>query len=201
LPRWCSGVTRDGQRRTEATIKANIQACERGKRDRFDDARVFEAMASYYDGVTQAASVKQDVKRIAARVRDTLLVRESHHPLVRRGSPCRARQRLLATLPFDDLSVGHVACVYMRPAIGHFGRDEDLLAALRYVRSCLPEDVHTYVWGGRVHFRLSDSWSLSVTMDSMSRLRLDVWRGSRRCASLWSSPGTGIGWRTWPGAR
>jgi hypothetical protein len=71
------GVTRDGQRRTEATIKANIQACERGKRDRFDDARVFEAMASYYDGVTQAASVKQDVKRIAARVRDTLLVGEA----------------------------------------------------------------------------------------------------------------------------
>lgn len=56
-----------------ATLRASqISGCERGKRDRADHASVYWAMATYYDGVTKAESVKADVKVIAGWVRDQL---------------------------------------------------------------------------------------------------------------------------------
>ncbi len=60
-----------------------------------------------------------------------------------------------------------------------------MLRQANIIRDTLGDDVQTYVWQNRIHFRLNDAWSLSISQDSMSRLRLDIWRGRRRCDSLW----------------
>lgn len=60
---------READRRAE---KVAIAACKRGKKDRVDNARAFSTMANYYQGVTDAESVQEDVKRIARQARDQL---------------------------------------------------------------------------------------------------------------------------------
>lgn len=52
--------------------RAQVGACERGKQDRMAQARVYVAMATYYQGVTTADSVQRDVKNIAGDVLDEL---------------------------------------------------------------------------------------------------------------------------------
>lgn len=49
----------------QQTRASQLAGCERGKQDRMDHARVYEAQAHYWQGVLGAKSVHEDVKRVA----------------------------------------------------------------------------------------------------------------------------------------
>lgn len=86
-----AGVYAKSTHDASAARRAQIEGCERGKLDRADHARVYGTMANYYDGVTKAASVKADVKRIATMVRGEL-----------RRSARGMRSRILVCVPLVD---------------------------------------------------------------------------------------------------
>jgi hypothetical protein len=66
------GVYEKSSHDSQQLRTSSLAGCERGKQDRVAHARVYTALATYYDGVTHAASVKRDVKTIARSVHTEL---------------------------------------------------------------------------------------------------------------------------------
>lgn len=90
--RKAAAEVRQQAARDNAARRKNLMAgCERGKLDRVDEAAAFAAMARYYQGVTQAESVKPDVKLIAGQVMRVL-----------KRSALGHRSRILVCQPLID---------------------------------------------------------------------------------------------------